>query len=243
MILDILKKLLRVLWLAPYRSAFLRTRVAASIEHDDILEGLMLDTIVDIGANRGQFALCARKLYPRAVIYSFEPLAKPARTFRKVFRKDPLTHLFEKAIGPTAGSAMMHVSRWDVSSSLLPFAQAQHDNYPLTEEASLEQVSITSLSGCIGDNEIAGTALLKIDVQGYELGVIEGCDLLLERFKYVYVEASFITLYLGQPLASDIVERLLESGFHLECVANLSRGKSRRPIQADFLFVRRDSTA
>lgn len=199
----------------------------------------MLDTIVDIGANRGQFALCARRLYPRASIYSFEPLAKPASTFRKVFRNDPLTRLFETAIGPTAGSATMHVSRWDVSSSLLPFAQAQHDNFPLTEEASLEQVSISNLFDCIGENEIVGTALLKIDVQGFELGVIEGCDILLEKFRYIYVELSFITLYQGQPLASEIVERLLENGFHLECVANLTRGKSRRPIQADFLFVRK----
>lgn len=133
----------------------------------------------------------------------------------------------------------MHVSRWDVSSSLLPFAQAQHDNFPLTEEASLEQVSISNLFDCIGENEIVGTALLKIDVQGFELGVIEGCDILLEKFRYIYVELSFITLYQGQPLASEIVERLLENGFHLECVANLTRGKSRRPIQADFLFVRK----
>lgn len=243
MILEILAKLTRVLWTGPYRSAFLRTRVAASIEHDDVLEGLMLDTIVDIGANRGQFALCARRLYPRAIIYSFEPLTKPARTFRKVFGKDPLTRLFEKAIGPTTGSAIMHVSRWDVSSSLLPFAQAQHDNFPLTEESGLEQVSIATLSECIGEGDIFGTALLKIDVQGFELSAIEGCGELLAKFKYVYVECSFVTLYIGQPLAADIVERMLLHGFHLDCVANLSLGKSKRPIQADFLFVRQENAS
>jgi FkbM family methyltransferase len=199
-----------------------------------------VETVVDIGSNRGQFALCARRLFPKAKIYAFEPLSKPARTFREVFRNDPLTQLFEKAIGADPGTASMHVSRWDVSSSLLPFAQAQHDNFPLTEQAELEQVSIARLADCLDATQIAGDALLKIDVQGYESSVLEGCGALLGKFRYVYVECSFITLYVGQPLASEVVERMLLAGFRLECVANLSHGKSRRPIQADFLFVRQD---
>lgn len=240
MIAEILAKLVRVLWIAPYRAAFLRTRVAASTEHDTILADLGLDTVVDIGANRGQFALCARRLYPRATIHSFEPLAKPARVFREVFREDPRTHLFETAIGADRGPATMHVSRWDVSSSLLPFAQAQHDNFPLTEESGLEKVSVAKLSDCIGEGDIQGVALLKIDVQGYELNTLSGCRDLLGRFRYVYVECSFITLYTGQALAGEVVEALGACGFRLECVANATRGKSRKPIQADFLFARHD---
>ena len=238
MILDILTKLLRVLWVKPYRSAFLRTRVAASVEHDRILEGLGLDTVVDVGANRGQFALCARRLYPRARIFSFEPLATPAATFRKVFADDPGVRLFGNAIGADSGTATMHVSRWDVSSSLLEFAQAQHDNFPFTEEAAEEEVRVARLSECLSAEDISGTALLKLDVQGFELVAIEGCADLLHRFRYVYVEASFVTLYVGQALASDVVARLLADGFHLACVANLTNGNARKPIQADFLFAR-----
>ena len=57
MIIDIVTKIFRVLWVPEYRSALLRTGVFASTEHDDIIDGLGLDTVVDIGANRGQFAL------------------------------------------------------------------------------------------------------------------------------------------------------------------------------------------
>jgi len=63
----------------------------------------------------------------------------------------------------------------------------------------------------------------------------------LPRFKYVYVEASFIELYVGQALAGEVVAHLLSKNFELLCVANLSTGKSKRPIQADFLFIRRDA--
>jgi FkbM family methyltransferase len=233
---NILTKVLRVLWIGKYRNAFLRTRVVASTEHDRILGGFQLKTVVDIGANRGQFALCIRRLYPQAQIISFEPLRKPARAWVRNFGADPQARLFTKAVARESGSATMHVSRWDVSSSLLPFAQAQHDNFPLTEEASREAVETTTLEACVQERLIQGPALLKLDVQGSELSALRGCESLLERFAYVYVEASFIELYEGQALVTEVIEFLLSRGFKLICVANLSYGASVRPIQADFLF-------
>jgi FkbM family methyltransferase len=235
---NILTKILRVLWIREYRCAFLRTRVVASTEHDRILGGLQLNTVVDIGANRGQFALCIRRLYPSAQIFSFEPLRKPAGAWMRNFGNDSRAQLFKKAVALQSGTAAMHVSRWDVSSSLLPFAQAQHDNFPLTEEASREVVETTTLEACLEEPLIQDSALLKLDVQGFELAALKGCGRLLERFRYVYVEASFIELYVGQALATEVIGFLFGRGFNLVCVANLSYGSSARPIQADFLFSR-----
>ena len=236
--MNILTKILRVLWISEYRSAFLRTRVVASTEHDRILAGLQLNTVVDIGANRGQFALCIRRLYPNAQIFSFEPLRKPAGAWIRNFGADTRARLFSKAIALRSGSATMNVSRWDVSSSLLPFAQAQHDNFPFTEEASREVVETATLDTCIEEHLIRESALLKLDVQGFELSALQGCERLLGRFRYVYVEASFIELYVGQALATEVIKFLFSRGFNLACVANLSRGASARPIQADFLFLK-----
>jgi FkbM family methyltransferase len=117
---------LRIFWIPEYRGAFLRTRVAASTEHDHVLGGLTADTIVDIGANRGQFALCARRLFPKARIFSFELLRIPAAVYRRVFIKDPNVRLFNVAISSESGAASMHISRWDGSSSLLPIGPAQN---------------------------------------------------------------------------------------------------------------------
>ena len=234
-----LTRIIRVLWIPAYRRAFLRTRVAASTEHDRILESMRLDVVVDLGANRGQFALCIRRLYPRAQIYSFEPLRRPAETYRSTFKDDANVELFNVAVSDETGTAVMNVSRWDVSSSLLPIGPNQHGNYPLTEVARHESVRTARLEECLEPDQITGRALLKLDVQGFELSALKGCGALLERFAYVYVEASFIELYLGQALAADVIDFLHVRDFHLVCVANLSTGKSRRPIQADFLFARR----
>ncbi len=236
--MHVLTKILRVLAIPRYRAAFLRNRVAASTEHDAILAGLRLDTVVDIGANRGQFALCIRRLFPDAQIYSFEPLRGPASRYQKVFAQDARARLFNSAIGAITSRSPMHVSRWDVSSSLLPIAQAQHDNFPLTQETRQEIVSQAPLSASLDATALGGRALLKLDVQGFELTALQGCEELLDRFHFVYVEASFIELYVGQALASDVIAWLLQRNLKLICVANLSHGRSARPIQADFLFAR-----
>jgi FkbM family methyltransferase len=231
-------KILRVLWNPRYRAAFLRTRVAASTEHDPILSGLNLETIVDIGANRGQFALCMRRHYPQARIFSFEPMQKAAQTYRKTFEGDSRAQLFNSAIAPRPGTAEMHVTRWDVASSLLPIGQGQQNNFPLSQESRREAVTLAPLSAFLERQALVGTSLLKLDVQGYELHALEGCADLLDGFQYVYVEASFVELYVGQALASEVIAWLLGKGFRLICVANLEMGHAQRPIQADFLFCR-----
>jgi FkbM family methyltransferase len=233
-----LGKLLRACGNPEYRSALLRNRVVASVEHDRILANLGLKTIVDVGANRGQFALCARHLYPDAEIHCFEPLRGPAEVWRRTFRADPRAHLYRKAVAAQAGDAEMHVTRWDVSSSLLPIGAAQQSNFPLCTQAATEAVETVRLADCLAAAQIAAPALLKVDVQGFELEVLRGCGDLLHLFEFIYVEASFIELYVGQALASDVIAALLRVGFRMSCVANLCCGRDRRPIQADFLFSR-----
>jgi len=240
---DALRKLVRVMAVPQYRRAFLRHRVAAAIEHEHVLSGLELDTVVDIGANRGQFALCARRLYPLAQIYSFEPLRKPSNIWLDTFKGDSRATLFNSAVAAEPGNAVMHVAQWDVSSSLLPIGPGQIENFPFTEESAREIVSTALLNQCLSAATIRGRALLKIDVQGSELSALRGCADLLEQFAYVYVEASFVELYVGQALACDIVDFLRARNFRLACVTNLSYGTARRPIQADFLFARPSGAA
>ena len=96
-------------------------RVLAGTEHRHVFK-TNLETVVDIGANRGQFALAVRRWAPKARIVSFEPLNDAANTFRNVFKKDSGVILHQAAIGPQAGEATIHVTAADDSSSLLPIS-------------------------------------------------------------------------------------------------------------------------
>jgi len=80
-------------------------------------------------------------------------------------------------------------------------------------------------------------ALLKIDVQGYELEALRGCEPLLDRFRHVYVECSFMELYEGQGLASEVIGYLAVYGFRLVGVYNMGYDRKGHAIQGDFLFA------
>ncbi len=217
--------------------------MAASGEHAHILKELSIRgvrTVVDVGANRGQFTLIARQYFPEARIFSFEPLKEPAVIFRRVFSSDDRVILHEIAIGPEDKDMTIHVSRADDSSSLLPMSSLQSHLFPGTDTKEERKVPVKRLVSIIGNEDIQQPALLKIDVQGYERDVLEGCGSLLPRFSYIYVECSFVELYAGQALADEVILFLRSFGFILCGIYNLSYDKKGIAIQGDFLFERKN---
>lgn len=216
----------------------LRLGVGASIEHKRLLSQHWR-TIVDVGANRGQFTLAAVTLcVPTPSVYSFEPLSGPAAIFARLFRDVPGIRLFPCAIGPDQRDAEMHVSARDDSSSLLPISEEQVRTFPGTEEATTERVNVCPLSEKLTPADIQKPALLKLDVQGYEFEALQGCAALLPQFDAIYVECSLRALYEGQHLLGDIVVWLKGRGFELQDIGEVTRDRRGSAIQADFLFRR-----
>ena len=66
----------------------------------------------------------------------------------------------------------MHVAAEDDSSSLLPITELQKSLFTGTREVATATVQVDTLSDRIRDGELQSPALLKIDVQGYELAVL-----------------------------------------------------------------------
>lgn len=216
----------------------LRYGVFAGTEHEPVLRDLNCLTVIDIGANRGQFSLAARHLFPKAAIYAFEPLPVPAAIFKKVFKDDPLVQLIQSGIGKTRELRTIHISYKDDSSSFLPIGENQLRLFPGTGHKESKEVEIGPLSLWITAKSIKKPALLKIDVQGFELEVLKGSEELLDLFDYIYVESSFCELYLGQALADEIIAFLFSRQFRLKGIYNLFYDKRGKPVQADFFFTK-----
>ncbi len=232
------RKLMKLLPSRGFRRG-LQFGVAAAVEHRTLLNGLPLATLLDVGANIGQFSLLARTLHPDVRIHAFEPLAQSADKFARLFGPDMLTSLHRCAIGPASVAGSMYVSGRADSSSLLPITEEQVRFAPGTGAVRTEQVAVRRLDEILRPADIARPALLKLDVQGYELSALHGCGRLLEAIDFVYVEVSFVALYLGQALADEIVEFLLTRGFSLAGANNPVFDGAGRCMQADFLFRRR----
>src|SRR3954453_6786862 len=153
------RKLAAVFVNSDYRAAFFRAGVAPSIEHIELLKSLDFATVVDIGANRGQFSLVARRCFPSARIIAFEPLPEPARRFRAALAADRLITLHQVAIGATKGVATMHVSAEDDSSSLLPITDLQQSLFAGTREVGTESIQVECLASRIKEDDLKQPAL------------------------------------------------------------------------------------
>lgn len=235
--LNRLDKLSQVIRSRRLLQALIQHRVLAGAEHRNVLTR-DLKMVVDIGANRGQFALAARRWSPQARVVSFEPLAGPADIFCREFEGDNQVVLHRTAIGPTSMKHQMHISARDDSSSLLPISSAQTAMFPGTGEVAITEVRVGPLNEFVVAEDVSAPAILKLDVQGFELDALRGCESLLHRFAWVYVECSFAELYEGQALAHEVIDWLHERGFVLSGVYNISYDREGKAVQADFLFER-----
>jgi FkbM family methyltransferase len=123
----------------------LRLGVAPSHEHRAMLSSLGdVRTVVDVGANVGQFALLTLRLLPNAHVDSFEPLPDAADKFQKVIDGNAKVTLHRMALGAQEAMMPIHVtSRADNSSLLAPALQSVF--YPGTHEVRTHDVQVVPL--------------------------------------------------------------------------------------------------
>jgi hypothetical protein len=119
---------------------------------------------------------------------------------------------------------------------MLPITPLQNTLFPGTAEVRQETVQIAPLTSFIKTDQIISPALLKIDVQGYELQALQGSDDLIPYFDYFYVECSFMELYSGQAYASEIIHFLYERDIGLKGIYNISYDNQGQAVQGDFFF-------
>jgi FkbM family methyltransferase len=208
------------------------------VEHDAIHLRRDFKTVIDAGANRGQFAVFAARRFPEAAIICFEPLPEPLARLRQATGNSPRVTLHDIALAETSGLAEFHVSVADDSSSLLPITPLQRTVFPGTEEQATRTVQIRRLDDVLRGGALLAPVLLKIDVQGGELGVLRGADDLMPSIDAVLVEVSFVELYAGQALADEVWSHLSSRGFSCRGAWSTAYGPRGECLQSDLLFAR-----
>jgi FkbM family methyltransferase len=230
-------KLWHILGVPPYRRA-LRHGVAAAVEHEAVPYAADFRTVVDVGANRGQFALVAARRFPHASLWCFEPLPVARAKLEAVLGSRPGVTVLDTALAADAGEHDMHVTRHDDSSSLHAVGPRQLEEFPGTDEVSSVRVHTARLDEVLTQAQVDAPALLKLDVQGSELEVLQGAGELLSAFETILVECSFVELYVGQSLATEVIAFLDSQGWRLRGTYNPTYGARGVCLQADLLFER-----
>lgn len=194
-----------------------------------------IDSIWDVGANEGQFAFMANKVWPALPIYSFEP--DPA-TYSKLsanFNKYKiLGRTFPIALAEKAGTRQFMRYEENVNNSFLNRGQ--------DTQLELDAIEVTCSSLDLVSMEIpeVKNAFLKLDVQGFELTVLAGAKDFLKYCRFVQIEVSFSPAYAGGAHADEIMLLMRSCGFECIQILDLLRRKSKfdEILEADLLFRR-----
>lgn len=200
-----------------------------------------IKTVMDIGANTGQFANEIREILPDVFIYSFEPLKDCYEALSKSHVNDKKFKAYNMALGNQNGKTTIHRSSYSPSSSLRTMADNHKRLYPHTAGSTDEIIEIRRLDDIneLNPAKLEKEILVKMDVQGFEDKVIDGGKKFLENVKVVMTEISFIPLYDGQPLFANIYKMLTDLGFKYAGSIHQKREKKNgRMIAEDALFER-----
>lgn|SRR5918995_67980 len=204
-------------------------------------QGVLPKTVLDVGANVGQFAVASAKLFPKSQVHCFEPVPACAERLQKNVSGLGNVAVYPFALGEAEGEVSFHVNVHSHSSSVLPLAQAHRDAFPGAQEAQEIKVKVSTLDRIFAYVELQSPILLKLDVQGYEAQTLRGGVETLRRVDYVVLEASFKPMYEGELLFVDMLRMMEEQGFRFERpVGWLATPENREILQMDALFVRAD---
>lgn len=200
-----------------------------------------IDTLIDIGANIGQYALDMRAIGYNKRIISFEPLKSAFKELEKISSSDDKWLVQNYALGDQDVQSVINVSDNSVSSSILNILPTHLNVEPKSKYISKEKIEIRKIdsilnSFCKKENNI----MVKIDTQGFEKKVIDGAIESLSDIKVIQLEMSIIPLYEDEMLFVEMINYLNDKGFQLFSIENgHSDLISGQLFQIDGIFVQK----
>jgi len=206
-----------------------------------VLERLAIDLVLDVGANAGQYASELRQHGYGGRIVSFEPGSNAFDQLRAASAVDDRWSARQLALGSSVGSATLNIAANDgKSSSFLPQRGYSFGTLETMRYVDLEQVEISTLDALaaelLDDKE---RPLLKIDVQGFEMEVLQGAASVLPRILAIETELALLPVYERHSDWRLVCDSLAELGFVLYAIdPGYSDWESGRLIEMDALFVR-----
>lgn len=202
-----------------------------------------VETVLDVGANEGQYARMIRRTGFPGRIVSVEPNPHVFARLNRLVQQDDHWEAVECALGESAGSATLSAYDNDQLSSLhaiTPWAR-EHWNFGVMQEV---KVAVEVLEQFAGQHGITprGT-LLKLDTQGHDLSILRSGPDFVRKVEGLQLEMPVTNLYEDAPSFADVLGEVVDLGFRPLGFYPVQREQPAAvlPIEFDGLFVRSSS--
>lgn len=140
--------------------------------------------VFDVGANRGSWTSELLNQAPSAEVHCFEPSAVAFRQLAQALDDDNRVTLAKTALGGEVGDAVLFADT--AGSGLASLTRRRLEHFG-REMALTESVSITTLD-LYSEQHGIRPDLIKIDVEGHEMDVLQGAQQSLESVPVVQFE-------------------------------------------------------
>ena len=234
-------KLRKVLWQFGYDICRFAHTSHPLARRRHILGHYDIDTVLDIGANSGQFAHELREdIGYENRILSFEPLSEAFKLLKENAKDDPLWTIFNCALGDVEEKREINVAGNSLSSSFLDMLPSHLSAAPESRYIGKEIIEVRTLDSLFEDiSKTARNVYMKIDTQGFESKVLKGAAMSLPKIDTVQMEMSIVPLYGDELLFDEMCTFMRDKGYTLIAIENgFSVPDSAQLLQIDGIFRR-----
>lgn len=129
--------------------------------------------IFDIGANTGSYALLCQQINPHAQIFCFEPHPQTFSLLEKQVQNNKNIKIFNLALSNKSGKLALYDYQDKRNSRHATLCQDVIET--VTNQTSTNfEVSVSTVDDIITEHQIKKIQLLKVDVEGHDLQVLQG---------------------------------------------------------------------
>ncbi len=200
-------------------------------------------TVLDVGANTGQFAREIREFLPDANLVCFEPLPEPyAELEAWADSEGEWVSTMPYALGEESGEVEMFLHEdHSESSSLLKTTELKGELYPFTRSQRPVTIQQRTLDACTAEMglQVDRGTLIKLDVQGFEDRVIKGGKQTFRSAGACILEVNLDPLYESQASFAGLVSLLDELGYEYAGNMNQTYADDFHCIYIDAVFINR----
>jgi FkbM family methyltransferase len=153
-----------------------------------LVKEIGLDEIVafDVGANNGEWALAFLKFFPDSSVYTFEPQQTAFENLKANTATYPRIKNFNFALSDHTGEATLFS---DFHGSGMASLSKREISYLGIHFENSEKIQIKTLDSIFESDGISQIpTVLKIDVEGHEIGVLYGAEKTLNSIKIMQIE-------------------------------------------------------